>query len=62
MTQLRDIIKTEGIIKISPEESLSSAVSKLRTSHDAAFVFNDKKKSYDIMKKLISLSGFIFII
>mgnify|MGYP001585361563 CR=1 FL=1 len=24
--------------------------------------FNDKKKSYDIMKKLISLSGFIFII
>ncbi|OGK13093.1 hypothetical protein A3C98_00530 [Candidatus Roizmanbacteria bacterium RIFCSPHIGHO2_02_FULL_37_15] len=44
MTQLRDIIKTEGIIKISPEESLSSAVSKLRTSHDAAFVFNDKKK------------------
>lgn len=34
-------VKTENIIKISPEDSLSSALSKLSSSHDAAFVFED---------------------
>jgi len=42
MFQLKDIIKTEGIIKISPEETLSHAFSQMRTSHDAAFVFDEK--------------------
>ena len=42
MFQLKDIIKTEGIIKISPEETISHAFSKMRTSHDAAFVFAEK--------------------
>lgn len=35
------IIKTENIIRISPEDSLSSALSKLSSSHDAAFVFEN---------------------
>lgn len=43
---VKDIIKTEKIIKISPEETLSSALSKLTTSHDAAFVFSDENKKY----------------
>ena len=42
MFQLKDIIKTEGIIKISPEETISHAFSQMRTSHDAAFVFDGK--------------------
>jgi len=38
------ILQTEGIIITSPHETLSSALSKLSSSHDAAFVFDDKKK------------------
>lgn len=41
---LRDILETENIIKITPQENLSSALSKLKTSHDAAFMFNDDNK------------------
>jgi len=44
--KIKDILKTEKIIKISPEETLSSALSKLATSHDAAFVFSDDEKKY----------------
>ena len=42
MIQLKDIIKTGRIIKISPEETISHAFSQMRTSHDAAFVFDGK--------------------
>src|SRR3989338_1866005 len=42
MIELKDIIKTGKIIKISPEETLSSALSLTRTSHDAVFVFDEK--------------------
>lgn len=34
------VLKTENIIKISPDEPLSSALSKLTTAHDAGFVFS----------------------
>lgn len=44
MALLREIIKTEDIIKIYHGENLSSAFSKLSTSHDAAFVFSSDKK------------------
>lgn len=37
---LKDILKTENIIEISPEETLSTALTKLRSSHDSAFVFS----------------------
>jgi len=36
------IIKKENIIKISPDELLESALKKLSSSHDAAFVFDEK--------------------
>ena len=41
---LLDAVKTKNIIKISLEDSLSSALSHLSSSHDAAFIFDDKKK------------------
>ncbi len=44
MVKLAEIIKTNDIIKISPSENLSSALAKLTTSHDAAFVFDDDNK------------------
>lgn len=34
-------LKTENIIKIAPDDTLSSALSKLSSSHDAAFVFTE---------------------
>ncbi len=40
----QDIIKTENIIRVSPEDTLSSVLSQLTSSHDAAFVFSDDKK------------------
>ncbi len=56
MVKLSDILKTEDIIRVTPEENLSSALSKLTTSHDAAFVFvNEEFKGivnpyYDLIK------------
>lgn len=38
------MIKKEDVIKIGPNELLSSALSKLGTSHDAAFVFDRHNK------------------
>lgn len=40
MIELKDIIKTENILKISPEETLSYVLARMRTSHDAAFIFD----------------------
>ena len=54
MVKLIDIIKTRDIIKISPFENLSSALSKLTTSHDAAFVFN-KDKFYGVVNPYYDL-------
>lgn len=54
MVKLIDIIKTKDIIKISPFENLSSALSKLTTSHDAAFVFN-KDKFYGVVNPYYDL-------
>ena len=34
------VVKTENIIRVTPDDSLSSALSKLNTAHDAAFVFS----------------------
>ena len=39
---LIDILKTERIIKVEEDEVLSSVLSKLTSSHDAAFVFSEK--------------------
>lgn len=55
MIQLKDIIKTDGIIKITPEESLSQALSRIRTSHDAAFVFDEKNRFMGLINPYYSL-------
>jgi len=41
---LSDILKTEKIIKVKEEEILSSVLTKLISSHDAAFVFSNKNE------------------
>src|SRR3989344_5586915 len=55
MVQLKDIIKTDRIIKISPDETLSQAVSQLRTSHDAAFIFDSENKLMGVINPYYSL-------
>ena len=37
----KDVLKKTGIITAHPDDTLGSAVSKLHSSHDAAFVFDD---------------------
>ena len=37
-------IKTKDIIRVNPDDSLSSALLRLNTSHDAAFVFSQEDK------------------
>lgn len=44
MVRLKEIIKTENIIKIQAGETLASALSKLATSHDGCFVFSSDNK------------------
>lgn len=39
-----NFIKTNNLITISPEETLSSALSKLHSSHDAGFILSDDNK------------------
>ena len=41
---VKKVLKIDNIIKISPDETLSSALVKLRSSHDAAFVFDENNK------------------
>jgi len=41
---LADILKTEKIIKVKDEQLLSSVLPKLRSSHDAAFVFDERNR------------------
>ena len=38
----KDAVKTKNIIKISPDDLVSSALARLGSSHDSAFVFNEK--------------------
>lgn len=55
MLNLKDIIKTDRIIKISPDETLSQAVSQMRTSHDAAFVFDEDNKFIGVVNPYYAL-------
>ncbi len=43
MSRLISILKTNNVIKVSPEDTLSKVLSNLSTSHDAAFVFEEDK-------------------
>ncbi|OGK09388.1 hypothetical protein A2767_06355 [Candidatus Roizmanbacteria bacterium RIFCSPHIGHO2_01_FULL_35_10] len=55
MIQLKNIIKTDRIIKVSPDETLSYAISKMRTSHDAAFVFDEDEKFMGVVNPYYAL-------
>lgn len=50
--KVRDIIKTDGIILATADETLASVQSQLSSSHDAAFIFaqGDKKGQIDTEK------------
>jgi len=39
--KVHTIIDSEDVIKVSPDETLSSALSKLKSAHDAALVFDE---------------------
>ena len=41
MVQTQTLIKTKGIAKATPQETLAHALSKTRSSHDAVFVFEN---------------------
>lgn len=41
---LQKLIRNDNIIRIAPNETLSSALAKLTTSHDAAFLFSHDNK------------------
>jgi len=53
--RLLNILKENDIIKVSPEDHLSKVLSKLSTSHDAAFVFNDDDKYMGIISPYFTM-------
>ncbi len=55
MQKIIDILNTQDIIRVAPEDTLSSALSKLSSSHDAAFVFNDEDEFMGVINPYHSL-------
>lgn len=53
--KVSDLLKTTNIIKVHPHETLSSAISKLSSSHDAAFVFSMENNYMGIVNPYYSL-------
>jgi acetoin utilization protein AcuB len=53
--RLLNILKENDIIRVSPEDHLSKVLSKLATSHDAAFVFDDDKKYMGIVSPYFTM-------
>lgn len=49
MINIRSIITTENILEASEQDSLSKALSKLPTSHSAAFIFSENKKKVGLV-------------
>ncbi len=52
--KVKDILKTEGIIKFSSDDKLSKVLSHLSSSHDCAFVF-DKDKFIGVINPYYTL-------
>lgn len=42
--QAKDLLKTTGILKSSPEKTLKQALAQLTRTHDAVFVFDEREK------------------
>ncbi|KKP68270.1 MAG: hypothetical protein UR68_C0009G0007 [Candidatus Roizmanbacteria bacterium GW2011_GWA2_35_19] len=55
MIDLQDILKKDKIIKVSPDETLTKALSRLSTSHDAGFVFDADDKYIGVINPYYSL-------
>ncbi|MEK7522031.1 MAG: CBS domain-containing protein [Patescibacteria group bacterium] len=53
--RLLNILKENDIIKVSPEDHLSKVLSKLSTSHDAAFVFDEEDKYMGIVSPYFTI-------
>jgi len=53
--RLLNILKENNIIKVSPEDHLSKVLSKLSTSHDAAFVFDKEDKYMGIVSPYFTM-------
>lgn len=53
--RLLNILKENDIIKVSPEDHLSKVLSKLSTSHDAAFVFDKEDKYMGIVSPYFTM-------
>lgn len=53
--RLLNILKENDIIRVSSEDHLSKVLSKLSTSHDAAFVFNDEDKYMGIVSPYFTM-------
>jgi CBS domain-containing protein len=45
----RDLLITEGILTCAPSATLSQALAKLNSSHDAVFVVGDKEKLFGVI-------------
>lgn len=55
MIDLPSILKKDNIIKVSPDSTLAHALSRLSTSHDAAFVFDKNDKFIGVINPYHSL-------
>ena len=53
--RLLNILKENDIIKVSPDDHLSKVLSKLSTSHDAAFVFDEEDKYRGIVSPYFTM-------
>ena len=53
--RLLNVLKENDIIKVSPDDHLSHVLSKLSTSHDAAFVFNEDDKYLGIVSPYFTI-------
>lgn len=52
--RLLNILKSDNIIRVTPEDHLSHVLAKLSTSHDAGFVFDDKDKFLGVISPYYS--------
>ncbi|OGK16272.1 hypothetical protein A2690_02700 [Candidatus Roizmanbacteria bacterium RIFCSPHIGHO2_01_FULL_39_12b] len=57
-----DIYKTSGIIKVSPNDTISGVLSKLTSSHDTAFVFDPSTGSGQVLRPRSGQGKFLGII
>lgn len=55
MKHLDQILKKTAIITAAPDDTLSSVLAKLSSSHDAAFIFDDKKQFMGVINPYYTL-------